>query len=87
MHKYAHILKQADIFYQFTSHQLDLVAEICQEQEYTTGEIIFYERTKSDELYIIFQGMVDILVNPALVSDTINKNLPPVTIATLHRGE
>lgn len=87
MPEYAQTLRQADIFYQLTEHQLDLVAEICQDQEYSTGEIIFYERTKSDELYIIIQGVVDILVNPSLVSDTPRKDLPAVTIATLRRGQ
>jgi CRP/FNR family transcriptional regulator, cyclic AMP receptor protein len=87
MHKFAQILGKADIFYRFTDHQLDLVAETCQDREYSTGDIVFYERTKSDELYIIIQGIVDILVNPALVGDTLNEDIPAVTIATLHRGQ
>ena len=87
MHKYVQILRQADIFYHFSGEQLEQVAEICKEQEFTTGEIIFYERSKGDELYIIIQGIIDILVNPDLVSDTPQQNHPPVTIATLRRGQ
>jgi CRP-like cAMP-binding protein len=83
----AKTLKQADIFYNFSDSQLNLIAEICQQQEYTTGEIIFYERTNCDELYIIIDGVVDILVNPTLVGDHHNQDQPAVTIATLRRGQ
>ena len=83
----AKTLKQADIFYKFSDAQLEKVAEICQEKEYTTGEIIFFERTNSDELYIIIHGVVDILVNPTLVGDYHNQHQPAVTIATLRRGQ
>jgi CRP-like cAMP-binding protein len=81
------ILKQADIFYDFSNEQLDLVAEICQERTLETGEVIFFEGSKSDELYIIADGVIDILVNPSLVSDNLDKNHEPVTIATLRRGQ
>ncbi|HBY07507.1 MAG TPA: hypothetical protein DEH22_06870 [Chloroflexi bacterium] len=87
MPKYAKILKQADIFYKFSETQLELVANLCKEHVYSTGEFVFFERTKSDELYIIIQGVVDILVNPALVSDKLIDDQPPITIATLYRGQ
>ena len=87
MNPHAITLKNADIFYQFSEAQLELVAELCQEQTLKTGEIIFWERSKSDELYIIADGVIDILVNPDLVSDTPGENHHPVTIATLRRGQ
>lgn len=87
MQTYAQILQQADIFYQLTKADLELIAQLCEECIYKTGEVIFFERTKSDELYIIAQGTVDILVNPNLVSDKPVDDNTPVTIATLRRGQ
>jgi len=81
------ILQQADIFYQLGKPELELIAKLCEERTYKTGEIIFFERTKSDELYIIAQGTVDIMVNPNLVSDKPEDDNTPVTIATLRRGQ
>jgi CRP/FNR family cyclic AMP-dependent transcriptional regulator len=79
-------LKQADIFYQLTPTQLEMVANLCQEREYPLGEIILEEGTNSKELYIIAHGEVDILVNPAVVG---GPDAPQgrVTIATLRRGQ
>ncbi len=57
------LLKQADIFFDFSQTQLELVANLCQEHSFDTGDIIFYEHTNSDELYVITQGEVDILIN------------------------
>jgi len=87
MNKFAIILRNADIFYKFTDSQLELVANFCQERTLKTGEILFWEGSKSDELYIIADGVIDILVNPDLVSDTPGEGHDPVTIATLRRGQ
>ena len=87
MNAYAIILRNADIFYKFNQAQLELVANLCREQTLKTGEIIFWEGSKSDELYIIADGIVDILVNPDLVSDKQDQEHKPVTIATLRRGQ
>ena len=87
MSEYINSLKQADIFYKFSPTQLELVANLCQEAGYGTGEVVFPEGNDSKELFIIIQGSVDILVNPALVSDQANETSQPVTIATLRRGQ
>ena len=87
MDGYAKFLEQADIFYQFTKHQLELVADICQEQIYQSGETIFFEGSKSDELYIIIQGEVDIILDPSLVSNQQQNEHQSVTVATLRRGQ
>jgi len=64
---FATSLKQADIFYELTPTQLELVAALCQERRGQAGDVIFEENAASDELYIIAQGEVDIQVDPALV--------------------
>ncbi len=87
MSGYTRILKQTDIFYEFTPTQLELVSNLCIEREYNTGDIVLEENSDSDELYIIAQGEVEILVNPGLVSDQPEVQREPVTIATLRRGQ
>jgi len=84
---FANNLKQADIFYELTPTQLELVAALCQERRCKAGDIIFEENAASDELYIIAAGEVDIQVDPAMVGGDEAKGIGPVTIATLRRGQ
>ena len=84
---YVNILKQTDIFYKLTPTQLEMVGQICQEKTYQTGEVIVHEGSDTDDLYIIVSGEVDILVNPALVSDHPGAEYSSVSIATLRRGQ
>jgi CRP-like cAMP-binding protein len=87
MTTFINILKQADIFYGMNATQLELVANLCTARNFESGQIIFDEGTSSDELYIIDQGEVDILVNPALVSPHPDQEYASATIATLRRGQ
>src|SRR5271157_1751704 len=57
------LLKQSDIFYQLTPTQLELVANLCEEVTYQTGDIIFKENSSSKELCVITQGEVEITIN------------------------
>jgi len=79
-------LKQADIFYQFTPTQLEMVANICKERTYDQGEAIVEEGAKSNELYVIMRGEVDVLVNPTVVRGQ-EKPKDLVVITTLRRGQ
>jgi CRP-like cAMP-binding protein len=79
------VLKQADIFYELTPTQMELVASICSERHYQSGDIIFEENTPGDELYVIANGEVEIVVDPALVGKDIATG--SVAIATLRRGQ
>jgi CRP-like cAMP-binding protein len=79
------VLKQADIFYELTGTQLELVASICSEQHYQAEDIIFEENTPGAELYVIANGEVGIIVNPALVGK--EEQGGSFTIATLRRGQ
>lgn len=84
---FANILKQADIFYEVTPTQLELVASLCQERRCNAGDLIFEENAASDELYLIAQGDIDIQIDPGLVGGEEAKGIGPVTIATLRRGQ
>ncbi len=79
------VLKQADIFYELTNTQLELVASICSERTYQASEVIFEENTPGDELYIIANGEVEILLDPALIGGS--KEGGSRTISTLRRGQ
>ncbi|GAB4574059.1 MAG: cyclic nucleotide-binding domain-containing protein [Anaerolineae bacterium] len=79
------ILRQADIFYELSTAQLEQVASICQEHVYQTGDIIFEENSQGDELYVIARGEVEIQINPDLVGK--GEATGPQTIATLRRGQ
>lgn len=80
-------LKQTDIFYQFTPTQIEMVSNLCREVIFQTGEIIFQENSSSQELYIITQGEVEILINPALVGTLDKGKQMGAAIATLRRGQ
>jgi CRP-like cAMP-binding protein len=79
------MLKQADIFYEMTNTQLELVASICEERTYPIGTLIFQENTPGSELYVITDGEVDIQVDPAVIGKP--SAAGPYTIATLRRGQ
>ncbi len=81
------ILKQADVFFELNSDQLDQIASSCQERRFALGDVIFEENSASDELYVIAQGEVEILVDPTLVSDRPGAQRHLTTIATLRRGQ
>lgn len=77
------ILKQADIFYDLTNTQLELIASICSERHFQAGDMVFEENTPGDQLYVIANGEVEILLNPALLG----KGGDAQVIATMRRGQ
>jgi CRP/FNR family cyclic AMP-dependent transcriptional regulator len=86
MNALVNFLKQSDIFYQLTPSQLELVANLCQEVVFQTGEIVFRENSSSKELYIIAQGEIDILINPGNAGSA---SMPEsdLVLAKLRRGQ
>ena len=81
-------LKQSDIFFQLTQTQLELIANLCREVEYSAGQVIFEENSSSNELYVIVHGEVDILVSTAIINGKTPVSIPDkVVIATLRRGQ
>jgi len=87
MKKFVNILRDSDIFDQFTQSQLELVATICQEKSYRAGELIVLEGAQGDELFIIAQGIVDVQVNPGLIGRSNEISPSQSVIATLRRGQ
>nr|HID15130.1 cyclic nucleotide-binding domain-containing protein [Anaerolineae bacterium] len=86
--EYVNILRRADIFYDLTEPQLEMIAVLCSEVTPKAGEIIFEENSAGDELYVIANGEVDILVDPALIQPaTTGEPSRPRTVVTLRRGQ
>jgi CRP/FNR family transcriptional regulator, cyclic AMP receptor protein len=82
------VLKQADIFYEMTNTQLELVASISSEHVYQSGDIVFEENTPGNELFVIASGEIEIQVNPAMVGKEAGAGSTGAkTIATLRRGQ
>ncbi|MEM9950639.1 MAG: cyclic nucleotide-binding domain-containing protein [Chloroflexota bacterium] len=81
----ATILRNADIFDELTSTQLELVSSICDERHYQAGDVIFEENTVGNEMYVIASGEVDIQVDPALIGN--DNSQGSFTIATFRRGQ
>ena len=79
------VLKQADIFYELSNTQLELVASICDERHYQAGDMVFEENSPGSELYIIANGEIEILLNPALLGKEAKSG--PEVISTLRRGQ
>ena len=82
----ASVLRQADIFYGISKQNLQKVATVCHEYVYKKGEIIVKENTPSDEIYIIIEGIVEIVIDPSLLG-TVHSNAQPATIANLWPGQ
>lgn len=67
--------------------QLEKILAIGEERIYEGAEIIVKENTPSSELYIILNGMVEILVDPATLGTVEEDSTRIKSIATLRRGE
>jgi CRP/FNR family transcriptional regulator, cyclic AMP receptor protein len=79
----AEILKETDIFDQLTATQLEMVANICSEERFSAGQVIFEESSNSKELYVIVRGEVEILISPTTGAPAKDKH----QIAVLRHGQ
>ena len=84
---YASLLEEIDIFADLSAEQLQRISGICVERRCDAGHIIFPENTKSDELYVILDGEVEIQVDPKTLGISAAESRGPTTIATLRRGQ
>ena len=87
MPKFSGFLKETDLFYNLSEAQLEMVDFICEERQFSEGEIIFSENSNKKELYLIFRGQVDIFINPSLVSRSPAVSTRSELIAHLLRGQ
>lgn len=81
------LVRQADIFYKLTPIQLEMVASLCEDRVYSQGELIIVEGGKSDEIFIIAEGEVDIIITPSRPMGSSGQAAQPVSIARLRQGQ
>lgn len=79
------ILRQADIFYGVPKANLSRVVDVCQACEYKNGDIIVEENTPSNELYVITEGVVEIIIDPSLLGGPADAE--PAVVAILWPGQ
>lgn len=84
---YAAVLRDVDILADLSTSRLEKISDIAEERSFNASEIIFRENTPSTELYIIMNGMVEILVDPATLGTVEEGSTGAKSIATLRRGE
>ena len=78
-------LSDADVFYNLSTEQLSRIAEICTQRCLTKGTILFQENSPGDEMYLVVQGAVDILVDPAMLG--LETDVRPTKVATMRKGQ
>lgn len=69
----ASILGNVDIFDNLSDVQYELIAHICREERPQCGDILFREQDRSDDLYIIARGGVEVIMDPATIVAGENK--------------
>lgn len=81
------MLARAEIFDGLTQTQYELVAYICEPQSLRKGHVVARENERSNDLYVIGRGGVEVLVDPALVDDSVSgSDLTPVVLTELGEG-
>ena len=61
------MLSQTEIFEGLSSVQYELVTFICEPANYKKGRILMRENERSDDMYVIGRGSVEVLMDPGLV--------------------
>ena len=83
----AHILRDVDILADLTLDHIKRIIKISEVKTYNADEVLFQENTTSNELYIILHGLVEILIDPAMLGTIKSEADGEVVIATLRAGE
>jgi len=56
-------ITESDLFYGLDLTVMRKIADICLEEEYTDGTVLFKERENANHLYILEKGIVDLLID------------------------
>ena len=79
-------LAMTEFFDGLSDAHLDLIATVCELETFSKGQVLIQERERSDELYVIGDGTVEVLINPALIT-TEGLGMEPVVVTELYRGQ
>jgi CRP-like cAMP-binding protein len=82
------ILSQTEIFEGLSRVQYELVTYICEPAKYDKGRILVRENERSDDMYVIGQGGVEVLMDPGLVdTPSGSSKLKPTVLTELREGQ
>lgn len=79
----AQLLHDAELAYDLTAEQAARLAAIGQLRQFGSGELICDEHERSDELYVVEHGVVEVWLDPASVGEA----RPARQIATIQTGQ
>lgn len=77
------LLRRSELFAGLTSDQIERVAALGEEVEYQSDEVIVHEGEASDEIYVVREGMVEVLVSEGAIPDVPG---PPQMRSIVHLG-
>lgn len=77
------LLERSELFAGLTADQIKRVAELREEVAYQSGEVIVREGEASDEIYVVREGMVEVLVSEGAIPDVPG---PPQMRPIVHLG-
>jgi len=80
------LLQRSELFAGLQPEQIEQIAALSQDVVCQTGDIIIKENDPSDEMYVIRDGMVEVLVSHGVVTDV--PGLPQLTpLVRLGQGQ
>jgi len=56
-------ITESDLFYGLDHNVMRKIADICSEEQYADGTVIFEEGKAADHLYILEEGIADLLID------------------------
>jgi CRP-like cAMP-binding protein len=77
------LLERSELFAGLTAEQIDRVAELGEEVAYQSDEVIVREGEASNEIYVVREGMVEVLVSEGAIPDVPG---PPQMRPIVHLG-
>ncbi len=80
-------LSMTDIFDTLTRPQLELVAAISEPVTYQSGDLIIEEHGRTDSMFIIVRGLVEILVTPGFVTKNTDDDSKTLLLTELRSGQ
>ena len=80
------ILALTEFFYGLSAAHLKLISAVCELETYQKGQVLIQESERSDELYVIGDGTVEVLINPSLIMAE-QQAMEPVVVAELLQGQ
>ena len=76
------ILSQVELFDGLNEPELQKVAAICERRDYAAGDIITHQGETGDELFVIWDGLVEVVLRESAATD-----LQPRTVVNLGQGQ